>query len=429
MSQSLTLILVGVSHRTASVEIRGQIAAAKEMLAPALHASATSGAVRESVIVSTCNRLEVYAAAENPQAARAEIESLFHTTLQDFTEKILPCLYILEGEDVVRHIMRVAAGLDSIILGETQILGQLNTAYQEATLASATGWLLSRLFSQAIHTGKRAHTETGISRFPTSMSHAVMTTLKDRLGSLDGRKVLLIGAGKMVKLTAQILRRYGRVDLAFLNRTAERADALAVEYQGRGFSWDDLPCALAWADAAVAATGAHEPVVRAMDLALRLASPPPAPFVIVDLSVPRNVEAEVSLLPGVQLVGIDELGTVLYENIEKRKAAAPQLETIIANGTQAFLSWYRSRQISPVIAGLRRKIEEVAGSELDLAMRGMDHLGPDHQRIIQRLVHRVTNRLLHEPTVRLKAAGAAGQDYSSVVRHLFALDEMDVASL
>jgi glutamyl-tRNA reductase len=239
--------------------------------------------------------------------------------------------------------------------------------------------------------------------------------------------VLLIGAGKMVKLTAQILQRYGRVDLAFLNRTTDRAESLAVEFLGRTFSWNDLPSALAWADATVAATGAHEPIVRAVDLELRLAAPQSAPFVIVDLSVPRNVEAEVSLLPSVQLVGIDELGSVLYENVEKRKAAAPQLETIIASGTQAFLSWYRSRQISPVIAGLRRKIEEVAGSELDLAMRGMDHLGPDHQRIIQRLVHRVTNRLLHEPTVRLKAAGAAGQDYSSVVRHLFALDEIDVA--
>jgi glutamyl-tRNA reductase len=230
----------------------------------------------------------------------------------------------------------------------------------------------------------------------------------------------------MVKLAAQILRRYGSVELAFVNRTAERCRALAAGFQGTAFSWDNLPCALAWADAALAATSAPEPIIRAADLATRFASPDPAPLVLVDIAVPRNVEPEVSLLPGIQLVGIDALESSLDENIEKRKAAVPQLESVSESGTQAFLCWYHSRQISPVIAALRRKIEELAGSELEMALRGSEDLGPDYRETIQRLVYRVTNRLLHEPTVRLKSAGASSQAYGHVVQHLFALGEPDL---
>jgi len=429
MQPNVSLVLVGVSHRTAPVEMRGQLASGKALLVSSLRSAGDApSAIRESVVVSTCNRPEIYAAAENTAAARAEIERALRATLQESFAQIRPSLYTMENDDAVRHLMRVAAGLDSIVLGETQILGQVSAAYREATSTGTAGWLLSRLFASAIHAGKRAHTETDISRFPTSMSHTVMTVLKSRLRGLDGRKVLLIGAGKMVKLAAQILRRYGNVELAFLNRTEERAEVLAGAFQGQVFAWDDLPAALAWADAVVAATGALDPVVRVQDLSLRLSSPAHAPLVIVDMAVPRNVEPEVSVLPGIQLVGIDELDSSLDENVDKRKAAVPQLESIIETEVEVFISWHHSRQISPVIAGLRRKVEQVAGSELEMALRGMENLDPGHRKAIQRLVYRVTNKLLHEPTVRLKSAGAATQDYGQVVRHLFALGETDVAA-
>ncbi len=429
MNPSASLVLVGVSHRTAPVEIRGQLASGKTLLVSNLRGSSeTPSVLRECVVVSTCNRMEIYAAAENAEAALAEIECALRRTLQHSFGQLGPFLYTKVNGDAVRHLMRVAAGLDSIVLGETQILGQVSAAYQEATLAGTTDWLLSRLFTSTIHAGKRAHTETDISRFPTSMSHTVMTMLKSRLGGLDGRKVLLIGAGKMVRLAAQILRRYGSVELAFLNRTSERAEALASEFQGRAFAWNDLPSALAWADAVVAATGALYPVVHVSDLTLRLSSPNQAPLVIVDMAVPRNVEPEVSLLPAIQLVGIDELDSSLDENVEKRKAAVPQLENLIESEARMFMSWYHSRQISPVIADLRRKMEHVADLELEIALRGMEHLDPQHRKAIQRLIYRVTNKMLHEPTVRLKAACAAGQDYGCVVRHLFGLGEPEAAA-
>jgi glutamyl-tRNA reductase len=419
-----SLVLVGMSHRTAAVEIRGRLACLKALLISNLSgAGETHTAISESVVVSTCNRLEIYAATENILLARTKIECAILNALQDAFGQIRPSLYSLQNEEAVRHLMRVTAGLDSLVLGETQILGQVSAAYREAGSAGTAGWFLSRLFASAIHAGKRVHTETDISRFPTSMSHTVMTVLKSRLRGLDGRRIVLIGAGKMVKLAAQILRRYGDVELTFLNRTVGRAEALAAEFQGQALGWEDLPAALNWADAAVAATAAPEPIVSARDLALRVNSSNQCPLVIVDMALPRNVEPEVSLLPGIQLVGIDELDSSLDENLEKRKAAIPQVERLIESEAESFMSWYHSRQISPVIADLRRKMEQVAGAELEMALRDMQNLDPNHRETIQRLVYRVTNKLLHEPTVRLKSAGASAQNYGHAVRHLFALGE------
>jgi glutamyl-tRNA reductase len=423
----VSVILVGVSYRTASVEMREPLVRLKTLLTSRLRSALETGAIQESVILSTCNRLEIYAATEDAVCAKAEIEQALSDTLQSWFELIRKSLYIIHGEDAVRHLMRVTAGLDSLVLGETQILGQVSCAHREATEAGTAGRLLSRVFASAIHAGRRAHTETDICRFPTSTSHIVTTVLSKRLRGLDRRKVLLIGAGKMVKLAAQILRRQGNVELAFINRAAEKAGALAAEHAGRAFTWDSLPAALAWADAAVAMTAALEPVVRVEDILLRLTVRDRKPLVIVDASVPRNVEPEVASLPDLQLVGIDELDATLDENLQRRRETAPQVEALIESEMATFLSWHDGRHVAPVIADLRRRVEQVADSELEMAMRSMN-LTADHRKAMQRLVYRVTNKLLHEPTVRLKSAGAAARDYGEVVRHLFALGEDSVAA-
>jgi glutamyl-tRNA reductase len=428
MRHEISVVLLGVNHRTASVEMRGRLLSQQALLATRLGSALGTKTIRECVIVSTCNRMEIYAATSDAAGAKAEIENVLRDTLQDWFEPIRESLYIKVGEDAVRHLMRVSAGLDSLVLGETQILGLVSSAYREATAASSAGPLLSRVFASAIHAARRAHTETDISRFPTSTSHIVTTVLRNRLRGLNSRKILLIGAGKMITLAAQILRRQANVDLAFVNRTAEKATALATEHDGLVFEWDTLPAALAWADAAVAMTGALEPVVRVEDLALRLSVPDREPLVVVDASVPRNVEPEVALLPGIQLVGIDELDATLDENLERRREAAPQVEALIESEMATFLLWHDSRHVAPVIADLRRRVEQVADTELEVAMKNMEYLTPDHRKAIQRLIHRVTDKLLHEPTVRLKSAGAAAQDYSQMVRHLFALGESNVAT-
>jgi glutamyl-tRNA reductase len=428
MWHDVSVILLGVSHRKASVEVRGRLVSVNAPLTCQLRRALGTGALEEIVVVSTCNRLEIYAATGDPAAAKAELEQALSDILQDWFEPIRESLYTLDGENAVRHLMRVAAGLDSLVLGETQILGQVSVAYREAAGAGTVGRLLSRVFTSAIHAARRAHTETDISRFPTSTSHIVATVLENRLRCLNGRKILLIGAGKMVKLAAQILERHGNVELAFLNRTTEKATALAVEHRGRIFAWESLPSALAWADAAVVMTGALEPVVRILDFSLRLSAPNRESLVVIDASVPRNVQPEVASLSGIQLVGIDELDSRLDENMERRRETVPQVEVLIESELAAFLSWHHSRHVVPVIADLRRRVEEMAGSELEMAMKSMEYLSADHRKAIQRVVYRVTNKLLHEPTVRLKNAGAAAQEYGQVVRHLFGLGEGNVAA-
>jgi glutamyl-tRNA reductase len=428
MRHDISVLLVGVSYRTASVGMRGWLVSVNSPLTSRLRRALGQGAIEEIVVVTTCNRLEIYTATGNPAAAKAEILQAMNDILLGWFEPIQESLYTLHGEDAVRHLMRVAAGLDSLVLGETQILGQVSSAYREASGAGTVGRLLARVFASAIHVARRVHTETDISRFPTSTSHIATTAVEKQLGGLDGRKVLLIGAGKMVKLAAQVLQRRGNPKLAFLNRTIEKASVLAAEHRGCVFAWESLPAALAWADAAVAMTGALEPVVRVQNLSLRLSAQNRGPLVVVDASVPRNVDPEVASLPGIQLVGIDELDSTLDENKERRRETVPQVEMLIEGEMAAFLSWHQSRYIVPVIADLRRRVEQVAGAELEMAMKSMGYLTPDHRKAIQRVVHRVTNRLLHEPTVRLKSAGAAAQEYGQVVRHLFALGEGNVAA-
>jgi glutamyl-tRNA reductase len=428
MRQDVSVILLGVNHLTASVEMRGRLVSAKTLLTSRLQSVLGTGAIQESVIVCTCNRLEIYAATGDPASAKAELEQTLSDIFEEWFESICESLYFKHGEDAVRHLMRVAAGLDSLVLGETQILGQVSAAYRQAAEAGTAGRVLSRVFTSGIHAARRAQTETDIGRFPTSTSHIATTVLRNRLRGLDGRKILLIGAGKMVRLAAQILRRQGNVELALINRTAERASALAAEQGGRVFAWDSLPGALAWADAAVVMTGAVAPVVTVADLSLRTNAPDRGPLVIVDASVPRNVEPEVALLPGIQLVGIDELDATLDENLERRRETAPQVEALIESEMATFLSWHEGRHVVPVIADLRKRVEEVAVSELEMAMKSMDYLTADHRKAIERVVYRVTNKLLHEPTVRLKSAGAAARDYGEVVRHLFGLGEDSVAA-
>ena len=415
------IVVVGLSHRTAGVNVRSRCAAVIPLFQMAMRAS-----LRESVVLSTCNRLEIYVAAAETAAAAGEVQRALADVLGVDYQEIRPHLYILDGREAVQHLMRVAAGLESRILGENQILGQVTQAYSDASAAGTTGAVLDRVFATAIHAGKRVHTETGIGRFPTSLSHTAVMLLERRLGDLAQTKVLLIGAGKMAALTAEILRKRGVQRLGFINRTLANAEALAANTAGRIFNSCDLTAALQWADAVITATGSPEPVLHARDLSQRDARP----LLIIDMGAPRNVAADVAALDGVEYAGIDQLDSTLDQNLEKRRAAVPQAERIVEDEIVAFILWWHNRSIAPLITDLRRKVEQLANSELELALSGVADLDPEHRRVITRLVHRVTNKLLHEPTVRLKSAHAAGYSYSTAVRHLFALgDESSVGAI
>jgi glutamyl-tRNA reductase len=422
-----SVFVIGLSHQTASVKIRGQLAVVKPLLDTALrdHARKT---ISETVVLSTCNRLEIYVAAEDTAKAAAEVERMLDVILGPASEEIRSHLYTLNDNHAVEHLMRVAAGLESRILGENQILGQASQAFRDASAAGSTGAILDRLFTLAIHAGKRVHAETGIGRFPTSISHAAVNLLERKVGNLERTKLLLIGAGKMASLTAELLSKHGANELAVINRTLARAEALVSLPHRRIFQWEQLASAMMWADAVITATGSDEPVLRASHLQRRAAASNARPLLIIDMGAPRNVDLDAASLPGVEYAGIDELDSTLDENLDKRRAAIPEAERIVEEEVAAFMAWCHNRSIVPLITDLRRKVEQVAASELELALNGLTNLDPEHRKIITRLVHRVTNKLLHEPTVRLKSAHAVGDNYSIAVRHLFALGDANAVT-
>lgn len=426
--ESLTSLLVaGVSHRTAPAEVRGLFArVTPTLLADCRSQSEPALSIPESVVLSTCNRLEVYAAAQDPVRVRADIEGALAAAAGGGFEQIRPAVYFLEDRDAARHLMRVAAGLDSMVLGETQILGQVSRAIHEAVEAKTVGPLLSRLFASAIHAARQAHRGTAISRFPTSISHAAVNLLRRQSVEIDGCRILLAGAGTMATLSARVLQKHGAPSLAFINRSVVSAAAAARSYGASVYAWDDLPAALAWADVAIVATGGNQPVIHRADVAVRAASG--RPFWIIDLAVPPNVAPEVGGLQGVRLVGIDQLDSQVDENLGRRRAAVPNVEQLIDQELARFMNWCASRQIAPLITGLRRKLELVADRELQLAFNSATGLDREQRDVLTQLVRRVTNKLLHEPTVRLKSPNAASRNYHHAVRDLFGLGEADRAA-
>ncbi len=428
----MTIILVGLNHRTAPVELREQVSLTGCALPMALeelwgHRQATEGdsGVKEGVILSTCNRLEIYAVVQQRENGWRYIED-FLASLKDIPLDVLkPHLYYQEGEQATRHLMRVAAGLDSMILGEPQILGQVTQAFEDAKSAGITGPLLSRLFSQAIHAGKRARSETDISRYTTSVSSAGAQMVLER-SAVSDPNVLVVGAGEMAVLAAKTLQKQGVSSLAFINRTYSRAADLAAELNGTSMGWHYLGEALVWADAVITATGAPHTVIHAGEVLTTLQQRAGRPLLLVDIAVPRDVETAVGDLPNVQRFDIDDLQSIVDTNTAQREAAIPQVERIIEQEMWVFTEWHNSREVTPVIRDLRRWAAQVAEAEVQQALNKLPEGDDRLAQIVNRLAHRIVNKLLHEPTVRLRgqAVEGNGHGYAHAVSELFGLESV-----
>lgn len=427
----MSIVLIGLNHQTAPVALREQFALVGETLETALNElqarrpaePAALAAVHECVIVSTCNRLEVYAVAGDPALAQVALEE-FLAGLRGITAAALrPHLYRLAGRDAVEHLLRVAAGLDSLILGEPQILGQVAQAIARARAAGAAGLVLSQLFARAVHAGRRARAETAISRYTVSVSHAAARLAQQMVGDLGRAAVLIVGAGEMAGLAVQALYDEGARHITCINRTGEHAERLASRFGGRAVNWSDLTQALAWADVVVSATAAPHTVIYRDDVAQALPARGGRPLVIVDIAVPRDVDEAVDELSGVFRYDIDHLQCVVDGNRAQRVAAIPEVEAIIRQEADAFMAWLHSRRVVPVLVELRHKAETVAQSELEAALRRLGHADPHTGRVMTLMAHRIIGKLLHEPTVRLKAEAAQGDGvlYADALRELFGL--------
>jgi len=429
----MNLITVGLNHRTAPVKLREQFSLPVCSLRTTLselndfrsHGNNGQAKIKENIILSTCNRFEVYAVTTGDATHGRELILEFLSLLQGIpVENLLPHLYFREGQETVLHLMRVAAGLDSMILGEPQILGQVSSAWGEAHAAESAGPVLSHLFDAAAHAGKRARTETEIGRHTTSISHAAARLIASQVDDIAQGTVAIIGAGEMAVLAAQALKAQGIHHLCFLNRTYKRAEEIAGQFDGQALNWYHLPEALVKVDALISATGAPHVVLHESDVNPILLARRDRPLLIVDIAVPRDVEESIGDLKGVQCYDIDHLQSTVEANLAQRQAAIPDVEEIIALEAESFDLWLQGRQVLPVLVELRQWANEIALAEIERHRHYLDDLTPEELEIVSRMVRRIVNKMLHEPTVRLKTSAAEGNGvaYAHALRELFALE-------
>jgi glutamyl-tRNA reductase len=389
----------------------------------------TANPVSEAVVLSTCNRLEVYAAVRDVDNG-AEQLTLFLGGLQNIPRvELQPHLYHYEDDAAVTHLMRVASGLDSMILGEPQILGQVRQAYDDARAAGAAGAILSQLFTHAVHAGKRARTETAISRHTTSVARVGAEKVLVELQTLRRPcRVLIVGAGEMATLAAEVLNRSGNAELTFINRTFNRAEAMAAENSGRALAWHQLEEGLVWADGVISASGAPHAVISHEDLRTIVAFRADRELLIVDLSVPRDVEEGARDLPGIVYYHIDDLQSVLDAHTALRLAAVPDVEAVVKECVTQFADWMGRRQVTPVIRSLRDWAESVAHAEVEEVLSRTPGADDRMRQMMGLLADRLVNRLLHEPSTRLRMQAADGNayGYAHALRELFALSALEM---
>ena len=418
----MRLFALGVSHRTAPLDVRERVDFSRAGLSPALSALAARHLVREAVIVTTCNRAEVYAAADADDCLE-QIAAFFSDYHQVEPAVIREHLYVHKGPDAARHLFRVTAGLDSLVVGEPQIMGQVKTAYTTASEEHYTGTLLNRLFHTAFTAGKRVRTETGLGEGAVSVSYAAISLAKKIFGDLKGLHVLILGGGEMAKLTGTHLRAQGVTDIVVASRTRATAETLAGEIEADVANWEDREAALARADIVVTATGAPHTILSRAQVSQAMRARRSRPLFLIDIALPRDVDADAGTVNQVFLYNIDDLQGIVQENLAKRSAELAQAERIIDEETAKFASWMQSREIIPTVVALRQRFEAIRKAELTRLQNKFSSLPPEAHAQIDNITRLIVEKLLLTPTEQLKAVSddALAAAYSDALSRLFSL--------
>ncbi len=416
----MIILCLGLNHRTTPLAYREVFSLEGDDARQAMIALAAKPAIDEAVVLSTCNRMEWYLAAADGAAAAKAVHAFLENRTGFPFEQLEGYLYHFEGRQAVEHLMRVASGLDSMVLGEPQILGQVRSAYDMGLATQTIGPALAELFRDAIAVGKKARTETAISRNAVSIGTVAMQLVAAHTSAQAKPRLAVVGAGEMGTLVAQYASKLGHGHLRILNRTLERAERLARQTHATAHPLSQLPETLAWADAVIVAARGADYLVQA-DM---LKEDRTTPLLLLDLSVPRAIDPALAEHPGVQLFVLDDLQQVVQRNLAERQAAIPQVEALIAEGVQNYMSWLQGREVLPVLVGMRRKANDLARAELELALRKLPTDDPAVADQMTRLAHRLVNKLLHEPTIRLKEQAAQGraEPYAQALSELFALE-------
>jgi glutamyl-tRNA reductase len=423
----MNILCLGVSHRTATVALRERLAFSEEAAGAALArlgcGSLNTDGIHELVLLSTCNRVELYAVTGSGGAGQTALEALLEDARGVPAREFHPHLYCLEGEEAVEHLLRVAAGMDSLVLGEPQILGQVMRALELSRAQGAAGPVLSRLFQAAIHAGKRVRTETTIAQNPATISSAAVRLAAGLIDRLAEARVAVLGAGEMAELVVEALRKRQVSHFLVVNRTLERARELADRWQGQATTFENLAQALEEADFVIASTGAPHPVVHRPMVMEAMQKRPRRPLVLIDIAVPRDIDAEVVQVPGVSVYDMDALQDFLSRSLISRAMQMPEAQAILGEEKAQFMEYLAAQDLLPVIKAMHEQAEAIRQAELEKTLRRLPNLTPAERRRIEALSEALVNKLLHAPVTRLRSEAGQPQaaHFSYVARSLFGL--------
>ena len=414
----MELFLTGLSHRSAPLAVRETLSIPVERLPSAL--ATLERHAGHGVILSTCNRTEVYSVVRDAEHGAAAFDGFVADELGVDPEYIRPHVYTLEQDAAVTHLFRVASSLDSQIVGESEILGQVRDAFGTASRAGMAGGTLAHLFHSAIRTGKRARTETAIGRNALSVSRACVELARRSLGDLRTKHVLVVGVGEASRLAAQALRDAGLASLTVANRTRAHAEELAESLGGEAAGLDDLPRLLAAADVVVTSTGAPDFVITRAQIEDAMAERRDRPLLVVDIALPRDVDPSAAAVPGVRLYTLDDLEAIAEANRREREAESAKVESIVAEEVARFASWWDARGVTPTIASIRHWAEDIRAAEVRRTLPKLNGLSPEQAERVEAMTKALVKKLLHGPTKSLRER--KDESFTQSARELFGLD-------
>ncbi|MBI5966463.1 MAG: glutamyl-tRNA reductase [Deltaproteobacteria bacterium] len=421
----MEIVLIGLSHKTAPIEVREKFCLPRGGVKEFLGRMAGIPGVREGLVLSTCNRTDVLTVMDCSEDGVSRIKELLAGIAGMSADQLSPYLYVRKDEEAVKHIFRVASSLDSMVLGEPQILGQVKEAYSQAVESKFSGLILNKLFHRSFFVAKRVRTETKIATQAVSVSYAAVELAKKILGDLDNKRAMLIGAGEMSELAARHLISQGVGEILVTNRTHSRAIELAQEFKGKAVPFEDFPKELKNVDIILSSTGSAHYIIRREQLTEVIRARKNRPMFFIDIAVPRDIDPKINEIDNVYVYDIDDLEGIVESNKEERKKEVQKAEEIVFQGVEAFNRWLKSLEVVPTILALRNRLEEIRQKEVEKTLSLLKNVSDEERKALDFLTNSIINKILHHPISLLKHQESRdhGKLYVEMTRKIFHLDE------
>jgi glutamyl-tRNA reductase len=421
----MRLLVTGVSHKTAPVEVRERLAFAEPALAGALRDLVSRPGIVEALVLSTCNRVEISVSSDDAIDPADTVCSFFHESRGIVPQELGPSLYRHEGRDAIHHLFRVASSLDSMVVGEPQILGQLKTAYAHAKAGDCLNGLLESVVARAFYVAKRVRSETGIGQMAVSVSYAAVELARKIFGTLDGRTVMIVGSGKMSELAARHLRRSGAAHIFVTNRTHERAQELAAIFQGTPVEYNRFLGILPEVDILITSSGAPHYILTKEEMQRVIGARRNRPMFLIDIAVPRNIEPSVNEVDNVFLYDIDDLQEVVNSNLRERNKEADRAEELVAQEVERMMARLKVQEVAPTIVSLQGQLEQIRMAELERVRRKLGPLTKEQEEALDTLTRGIVNKIAHGPIseLRRQAGRPDGVQIIDAIRQVFHLKE------